>query len=33
MQKKWVKMVALILAVTFIITMVGSAGYSLFAGQ
>ncbi|MHB8065342.1 MAG: transcriptional regulator [Ruminiclostridium sp.] len=33
MQKKWVKWVAVILAVTFILTTLGAAGYSIFAGQ
>ncbi|WP_041706605.1 hypothetical protein [Ruminiclostridium cellulolyticum] len=34
MRKKWVKMVALILAIVFLITTLGMAGFSIItAGQ
>lgn len=32
MQKKWVKMVALLLAIVFLLTSIGLVGYS-FLGQ
>jgi len=32
MQKKWVKWVAVILAVTFLLTSIGAVGYTLIAG-
>lgn len=32
MQKRWVKMVALVLAIIFLITSVGLVGYSVFSG-
>ncbi|HEY5584639.1 MAG TPA: transcriptional regulator [Ruminiclostridium sp.] len=33
MQKRWVKWVAVILAVIFILTSVGAVGFSIIAGQ
>jgi len=33
MYKKWVKWVAVILAVTFLLTSLAAVGYSIFWGQ
>lgn len=33
MQKKWVKWVAVILAVTFLLTSIGAVGFSILTGN